>query len=46
MLENYNAQYINNAAGESPKNVNQLTATSMVAPQPDDFVFVESVGFF
>ena len=43
MLDNYNAQFLNNA-GESPKNVNQVTATSMVAPQPDDFVFVESVS--
>ena len=50
MLDNYNTQYLNtnnnnnlSNTNESPKNFNQITATSMVAQQPDDFVFVESV---
>ena len=51
MLDNYNTQYLNannsnnyiSNTNESPKNFNQITATSMMAQQPDDFVFVESV---
>jgi len=51
MLDNYNAQYLNNNNNNntsntngSPKNFNQITATSLMAQQTDDFVFVESVS--
>jgi hypothetical protein len=54
MLDNYNTQYLNannsnnyiSNTNESPKNFNQITATSMMTQQPDDFVFVESVMSF
>lgn len=43
MLDTYNAQFLNKET--SNNNFNQIASSLVSAPQPDDFVFVESVSW-